>query len=669
MITSKRISLLVALALAAAILISVANLALSGKSNHTTATGTSMEYETKLFNTDQVGTVNISVDADEWENMLENAANEEYIAADITVNGTTFYDVGIRCKGNTSLTQVANSDSDRYSFKLEFDHYIDGQTCFGLDKLALNNIIQDATYMKEYLSYDLLGYIGVDTPLTSYVNITVNGETWGLYLAAECLEESFAERNYGDSYGQLYKVETVGNGNQQGGGNGDKQIERNQQAANAAGDQTADNGGAQASGAAENQTADDNNTQTADIGGNQMAGMPESSSGGADLQYLGDDTDLYSDIFDGAVFDAGQSDEAKVVEALKHLDSGEDLEDYINVDEVLRYFAANTALVNLDSYVSSLKHNYYLYESDGALSILPWDYNLSFAGFQSGDASSAVNFPIDTPVSGVELSERPLLSKLLENDQYKTRYHQYLDEIVSGYFENGRFAAKVAKINELISSHVENDPTAFYTYDEYEQAVAALTQFGELRAESVRGQLEGTIPSTEEGQTADSSALIDASSLSLSAMGSQGGGNMPQGGGPNQGEGFPGGTGQPENGTDQDTGTAAETGTTGASAGPESQGTPRNGQQNIDEAAVTPSGMDDEQSARGGATGDQMGGGNFPGGQQNGQGGPGTQGQADQNGATQLLSTANLMFAGVIIAAAAGALVFVLLFRRRRYRS
>ena len=46
--------------------------------------------------------------------------------------------------------QIASDpDTDRYSFKLEFDHYIKGQTCYGLDKLILNNNYADATNMKE----------------------------------------------------------------------------------------------------------------------------------------------------------------------------------------------------------------------------------------------------------------------------------------------------------------------------------------------------------------------------------------------------------------------------------------------------------------------------------------------------------------------------------------
>ena len=81
-----------------------------------------------------------------------------------------------------------------------------------------------------------------------------------------------------------------------------------------------------------------------------------------------------------------------------------------------------------------------------------------------------------------------------------------------------------------MSPYVEKDPTKFYTYEEFEAGMEALREFCALRAESVRGQLRGTIPSTSAGQTEDSSALVDASHITLSDMGSMGGGG-----------GFPGG--------------------------------------------------------------------------------------------------------------------------------
>ncbi|MEI3411849.1 MAG: CotH kinase family protein [Blautia sp.] len=124
-----------------------------------------------------------------------------------------FYSVGIRPKGNTSLSSIASDpDTDRYSFKLEFDHYIEGQSCYGLDKLILNNNYADATNMKEAIVYDMYQYLGVDASLYNYARISVNGDYWGVYLALEGVEDSFMLRNYGTQDGNLYKPESMGVG-------------------------------------------------------------------------------------------------------------------------------------------------------------------------------------------------------------------------------------------------------------------------------------------------------------------------------------------------------------------------------------------------------------------------------------------------------------------------
>lgn len=125
--------------------------------------GVTMEYESALFDTDTVLDVNIRIDADAFQEMLDNAINEEYVSCDVEVGGKTFTNVGIRPKGNTSLSSIVNDpDSDRYSFKLEFDKYVEGQTCFGLDKLVLNNNYADATNMKEAIAYDMYRFLGAD---------------------------------------------------------------------------------------------------------------------------------------------------------------------------------------------------------------------------------------------------------------------------------------------------------------------------------------------------------------------------------------------------------------------------------------------------------------------------------------------------------------------------
>ena len=112
----------------------------------------------------------------------------------------------------------ASLGSERYSFKIEFDHYSSTESYHGLDKLSLNNLIQDSTMMKDYLTYTMMNEFGVNSSLCSYVYITVNGEDWGLYLAVEGVEESFLERNYGSDYGELYKPDSMSFGGGRGNG-------------------------------------------------------------------------------------------------------------------------------------------------------------------------------------------------------------------------------------------------------------------------------------------------------------------------------------------------------------------------------------------------------------------------------------------------------------------
>ncbi len=481
------------------------------------ASATHFDYESTLFG-GQVAQINLEVDQTEWENLLQNAIEKEYIPAQVTINGKTISQVGLRAKGNTSLTQVASDDTtDRYSFKLEFDHYISGQTFDGLDKLALNNVISDTTYMKEYLSYQMLESIGVRVPKYGFANITVNGQAWGFYFSVEVLEESFLQRNYGSNYGKLYKPESDEMG---GGQRGEMPQGMRMPRQDATGELPPQTTESDSTGQQEPFVPKDGEEF-------RPGGFLGSTSGGSSLVYTDSSVDSYADIFDNAVTKTSAADQQRVITALEHLQNGEDLERYFDVDEILRYFAANTAMVNLDSYVGMFTHNYYLYEKDGQLSILPWDYNLSFGGFQLGSASDAVNFPIDTPTaSGISLEDRPLIGKLLENEEYLERYHKYLDEIVKNYFESGLFELTVSKLDGMIASYVKNDASAFYTYEEYQAAVNELKTFGRLRAQSIRGQLDGTIPSTREGQQENPAALLDASGLDWSKLGSMGGGPM-----------------------------------------------------------------------------------------------------------------------------------------------
>ena len=132
---------------------------------------------------------------------------------------------------------------------------------------------------------------------------------------------------------------------------------------------------------------------------------------------------------------------------------------------------------------------------------------------ESSGATSVVNSPIDDAFSGTDFFDT-----LMENESYHSQYYAYLQQLVSEYVSGGGFDAFYTRVRSQIDELVKTDPTAFYSYDEYETAAETLYQVVKLRGESIQGQLDGTIPSTEEGQR-DSDALIDASSLDVSVMG------------------------------------------------------------------------------------------------------------------------------------------------------
>lgn len=535
-------------------------------------------YETGFFDTSVVHTLDITID--DWEGFLADCEDEEYVMCDVTIDGETVQSVGIRAKGNTSLSQVKNYGNDRYSFKVEFDHYQDGINYQGLDKLSLNNIIQDNTYMKDYLSYQLMASFGVDAPLCSYIYLTVNGEDWGLYLAVEAVEESFLERNYGSDSGELYKPDSSDMGGGRGGGKDFEMPEdfgfsdgqsQETQTTETEDTQSFPDGlpdsGEEGPPQEPDALPDQTEGQSGELpqmdgrgkGGSMDGELPEGMAGGmggerpddrgggfsigsddVKLVYTDDDDDSYSNIFDNAKTAITDTDKTRLIQSLKTLNEGEDIACVVDMEEVMRYFVVHNFVCNFDSYTGSMIHNYYLYEEDGVLSMIPWDYNLAFGGFQQGgDATSMVNYPIDAPVSGGSTEDRPMIAWIFADETYTQQYHELFSQFLAETFESGAFAEEIDRVTALVAPYVDQDPTKFCTYEEFETGVAALKSFCLLRAQSIRGQLEGTIPATSDGQQADSSGLVDASAITLSDMGTMNAGGMEAmgGGGPGK-EGF-----------------------------------------------------------------------------------------------------------------------------------
>ena len=449
------------IALGAAVLAAalVLLLGLAGKAGAILPAGENPGYVSRLFDGSRVHRVDIQVE--DWEAFLASAPEEEYIPATVEIDGETFRQVGLRAKGNNSLRLTAEYGLSRYSLKLEFDHYTDG-SYHGLDKLSLDASFQDNSYLKTWLAFDIMEFLGVPTPLRSFVWVTVNGQPWGLFLAVEEPEEAFARRNFGTNHGQLYKPDY-------------------------------------------RSLAEEN----ADVHLRYTTGEPED----------------YPGIFENAKLDPSAADRQRLVDSLKTLDSGQRLEEAVDVDEVLRYFVGQVFVMNWDSYLGHTGHNYLLYEEEGKLSMLPWDYNLAFGTYALGmtdpitDPNILLNYPILTPAPGEYMTKRPLYHQLMQVDAYYLRYQELFGWFLAEYVESGKLSAALWQAAELIAPYVKSDPTAFCSYEDHRLAVETLEQVCLLRAESARGQLEGRYPATLAQQTQRPGEGVDASHVDLRDLG------------------------------------------------------------------------------------------------------------------------------------------------------
>lgn len=554
-----------------------------------TASATVMGYENRLFDTEKVHTIDIVMN--DWEEFIKTCENEEYSTCAVVIDGESFKNVGIRAKGNTSLSSVRSMGSQRYSFKLEFDHYESGKSYHGLDKLCLNNLIQDNTMMKDYITYLLMGDFGVDSPLCSFVYITVNGEEWGLYLAVEGVEDSFLSRNYGSDIGELYKPDSMSFGGGRGNGRDfnfdsfdfdikdtdktsqnkqdDKETENNKAFPKMPGGFNDGFGGdvpqmpdgfnsgfnedmpqipdgfngsfgddiptipdsfamPDGNGSEQDNTVSDMTERPDNFGGRFIEGFGGFGMGSNDVKLKYIDDD--PDSYQN-IFNNAKTDISKADKS-RLISSLKRLSEYSDLENV----------VDIDEVLRYFVVHIFVQNGDSYTGSMIHNYYLHEKDGQLSmipwDYNLAFGtFQGESADSAVnqsidnpisgDVNDRPMVGWIFSDESYTEAYHQLFSEFIQRWFANGELVYLIENTSRMIAPYVEKNPTRFCTYDEFETGVETLSEFVTLRAEAISRQLSG-----------DDTA-VDADGLNLSDMGSMGGstGGFGGRGGSKNGEG------------------------------------------------------------------------------------------------------------------------------------
>ena len=388
-----------------------------------------------VFPDDEVNTITITIDPEDWDAMQENmntlagtsntnqggrgpggrgqgneaqdkgeflSENPMWVSATIEFEGNIWTNVGVRYKGNSSLKSAWQSGSLKLPLKLDFDEFedenpeIEDQRFYGFKQLSFANAFNDNSYMRDMLSSDIFEAVGLPVAQSAFYEIVLDyGDgpiSLGLYTLNEVIDDTVIESYFGEDEGNIYEGDGTGASLSTSSYNF---IEESFQKENNDEDQT-----------------------------------------------WSDIEELYSILH----ADLRSSDP----ETWKDL-----LETTFNVDDFLKWLATSAVLQHWDTY-GSMTHNFYLYHDPDTdqLNWITWDHNETFTiGGNTDNSFGKNNKSVSLDKSDIT-NDWPLITYLLNDAEYYDMYLAYMEEIISDVYNSDFLDQKIIAYAELIEPYV-----------------------------------------------------------------------------------------------------------------------------------------------------------------------------------------------------------------------
>ena len=111
--------------------------------------------------------------------------------ATLFIDGIQYDSVGVRYKGYSS----ASVDRVKNPFNIKLNYLIEGQDHQGIDKIKLSNVIQDPSFLREVLSYQIARKY-MPASESNFANVYVNDTLLGLYSNVEAVNNEFLEKHF-----------------------------------------------------------------------------------------------------------------------------------------------------------------------------------------------------------------------------------------------------------------------------------------------------------------------------------------------------------------------------------------------------------------------------------------------------------------------------------------
>ncbi len=376
-----------------------------------------------FYDLDKIQDIKIVFGYADWDAKLDaqKAGAQDYIIAlSCTINGEKFDSVGVKYKGNSSYS--ATRKKNPLHIKLDWKK---NQNYNGVTSIKMSNIFADPSYIREPLSYKLLGDY-MDCPRANFAKVYVENKYYGVMTNVEPINNKFVGEHFGSSENTFIKCNPK-------------------------------------------------------FGG----GVPPGGSNVPTLIFLTYDSTKYKNIYE-LESKTGWYDLIKLTDTLAKKPNS--LDKVLDVDRAIWMLAFNNLFVNLDSYSGAFGQNYYLYKDDNQRFIpIVWDLNMSFGSFNStglgGVSTNLAQLKADLH-SGT--ATRPLIKAIFANSTYKKMYYAHMRTMLKECFVNKKYETEAIAMRTFIEPEVKTDVNPLSTYAQFQTGMTA-TGAGGAPGQNVRG--------------------------------------------------------------------------------------------------------------------------------------------------------------------------------------
>lgn len=365
-----------------------------------------------LYSVDGIKVIHLTFNQpDFWTLLDQSHQTGVHILASLEYDGQVFDSVGVRIKGQTSYMMLPPG-SQKFSFDINMEEFVDGQDLGGYETVNLNNGFQDPSVMRDVIYHHLLRP-HVPAARACFAQLFINGQNWGHYSLVQDLDSDFIREWWWSNDGSRWRADRP----------------------------------------------------DGDVFGGQWG------DGTAGLNYLGPDTADYQEYYT-----LGRSEQENPWDALVTVcdklnntpiaQLNDTLDKYMDIDRVLWHLAGENAFGDDDSYIHKGKMDYSLY----------WDPETGRMTTQELDGNSilgteSLNW---SPFYHANNVNYPLLNRVLQVPELRQRYLAHLRHIIATSMQQADVAALIAQYRSLIDTVVQDDPIKLMTWSQYQSSCTTL---------------------------------------------------------------------------------------------------------------------------------------------------------------------------------------------------